>query len=105
LAYPQSTTFPSVAEAYFPRSGWALVYWDDVALIFLRRIPAYADIIKRNEFKAVLPDAEKEYFLYKFRNSSTTVQRAIQTELERNARIHPRSVRTQHLISLLRAAG
>lgn len=36
-------------------ADWALVYWDDVALVYLRRTPALAPIIARDEYRHVKP--------------------------------------------------
>ena len=44
------------SAAYFPSDEWALVYWDDDAMIFARRIPANAALIARLEYKTVNPD-------------------------------------------------
>ncbi len=34
---------------------WALVYWDDVALVYLRRSPDIAAIIERDQYRALKP--------------------------------------------------
>ncbi|UCH44051.1 MAG: tetratricopeptide repeat protein [Nitrospiraceae bacterium] len=34
---------------------WALVYWDDFAMVYLKREGKYADIIKDDEYKFVIP--------------------------------------------------
>jgi tetratricopeptide (TPR) repeat protein len=35
--------------------GWALVYWDDFALVYLRRSPRWAEVIAREEYRSVRP--------------------------------------------------
>ena len=41
---------------WFPARDWALVYWDDVAMVLLRRDAADADLLARFEYKAIRPD-------------------------------------------------
>ena len=41
---------------HFPAERWALVYWDDDGMIFLRRIERYRSIIGRLEYRALNPD-------------------------------------------------
>ena len=71
LRYPptlQKVVYPGVAggppragerafsSAYFPTTDWALVYWDDDAMIFLRRVPEHEALIRRLEYRAINPD-------------------------------------------------
>jgi hypothetical protein len=44
------------SAAYFPKADWALVYWDDDAMIFVRRTPEHEEMIKRREYVALNPD-------------------------------------------------
>ena len=44
------------SAAYFPQTDWALVYWDDDAMIVVRRTPAQAALIERLEYQALNPD-------------------------------------------------
>ena len=41
---------------WFPRSQWALVFWDDVAMVFVRRAAAPAGLLERSEYRVVRPD-------------------------------------------------
>jgi hypothetical protein len=45
----------SLLNVIFPRTSWALVYWDDSGLVFLKRTPAFKKIIDRDEYKFVWP--------------------------------------------------
>ncbi|MCZ6694935.1 MAG: hypothetical protein O7A63_00205 [Acidobacteria bacterium] len=52
---------PTVGErafsaAFFHRERWALVYWDDDAMIYLRRAPKHRSVIARLEYRALHPD-------------------------------------------------
>jgi len=44
------------SAAYFPQTEWALVYWDDDAMIVVRRTPEQAALIERLEYRALNPD-------------------------------------------------
>jgi tetratricopeptide (TPR) repeat protein len=43
------------ADAALTSPSWALVYWDDVALVYLRRGGRYAAVIERDEYRYVKP--------------------------------------------------
>jgi hypothetical protein len=45
--------------AYWPRREWALISYDDVAMVFARRAAFGAETIGRLEVKAVVPDAQR----------------------------------------------
>ena len=50
------------AAAYFPRDEWALVYWDDDAMVVLRRTAAQAGRIARLEYRHIHPDDWRQQF-------------------------------------------
>jgi len=62
--------------------GWALVYWDDVALVYLRRSPRWAEVIARDEYSSVRP-ANGLPALWRSLADKAAVP-AIRAELERN---------------------
>ncbi len=43
------------ADSALASSDWALVYWDDVALVYLRRGGPHAGVIERDEYRHVKP--------------------------------------------------
>lgn len=45
------------AVNHFPRSRWALVYWDDMAMVYVRRSVAAAPLIETYEFRHVYPES------------------------------------------------
>ncbi|OGR61080.1 MAG: hypothetical protein A2X34_07025 [Elusimicrobia bacterium GWC2_51_8] len=47
--------FRSVLSFMFPKKEWALVYWDDASLVFLKRVAAFDLFIKKNEYRYVEP--------------------------------------------------
>jgi hypothetical protein len=52
----RKTAERAFSAAYFPVADWALVYWDDDAMIFVRRTPEHEDLIRRREYVALNPD-------------------------------------------------
>lgn len=52
-----AVTASTFSELHFPRSGWALVYWDDVAMVFVRRAGRLAELAERREYRWVHPEA------------------------------------------------
>ncbi len=61
---------------------WALVYWDDVALVYLRRADHLAPIIARDEYRIVKP-ANSLVFLRRALADRGALP-AVETELRRN---------------------
>ena len=51
----KSSTPLSLMEVKFPSEMWALVYWDDTALLYLKRLPQYNKVIEEYEYRALLP--------------------------------------------------
>jgi tetratricopeptide (TPR) repeat protein len=45
-----------VAEVLDASSQWALVFWDDAALVYLRRTPANAALIRRDAYQLLKPN-------------------------------------------------
>ena len=45
------------SDLHFPRGAWALVYWDDVAMVFLRRTGRYAREARRLEYPLSHPES------------------------------------------------
>ncbi len=68
----------------FPKKTWALVYWDDACLVFLKRVPKFERVIAANEYKTVMPQDLPAVI-----NTLATqpgAREQIEQELNRNAR-------------------
>lgn len=52
--YSGATPSPDIDLA-LTSPGWALVYWDDFALVYLRRSPRWAAVIARDEYRSIRP--------------------------------------------------
>jgi len=47
--------YPSIYNLMFPRKDWALVFWDEAALIFCKREAAFDRVIHQHEMKTLFP--------------------------------------------------
>ncbi len=72
----------SLLNAAFPRSKWALVFWDDAALVFVRRTPENKAVIDKYEARFIWPYnlEQMKYFI----NSKTIAKDDVRRELERH---------------------
>jgi tetratricopeptide (TPR) repeat protein len=61
---------------------WALVYWDDLSMVYLRRTEALAAVIARDEYRHVKPAMGAGYLRRHLGDASRLA--AIETELRRN---------------------
>jgi hypothetical protein len=100
--YPESER-PSLFDTIFPRSTWALVYWDDACCLFLRKDGADKEMIPSLEFASVRPDEKTSFFLSRLRTMTIDERRRFAKELIRNAEQHPESYRTREFIELFMA--
>ena len=84
VQYPKNKIPFSLAltNIQFPRSEWALVYWDDKALVFLKRIPKFQNIIERYEYVNLWPYNlyQMEYLL----NHNLISKKSVEEELQRH---------------------
>jgi tetratricopeptide (TPR) repeat protein len=72
------------ADAGLASPAWALVYWDDVALVYLRRGGRHAAVIARDEYRHVRP-ANGAAGIARARNDPRRVS-GVLADLERNVR-------------------
>jgi len=92
IAYPEKMDGGAAMSDYdegFFHPGWALVYWDDISMLFVKRSEEFNTLIARDEYRVIRPDLIVSYFV---RNHVTKKNRdsAIR-ELQRNmAETHSR---------------
>lgn len=93
---PPRTGERAFSSAYFPATDWALVYWDDDAMVFLRRSRENDDVIRRLEYRAINPDD------WRYLWGSVLIQRIpvrpILLEIERKLKEDPGCLRAQELM-------
>lgn len=85
----------SVLNLQFSRDEWALVYWDDAALVFLRRGAGNDAVIAAHEYKVLRPfNIEQMKFLLAH---GTVDAGQVRAELDRHAREQGFSVRAHEI--------
>ena len=85
---------------WFPARDWALVYWDDLAMVFVRRNTAPARLLERHEYQVLRPD---DLFELAARTAADESLRAqVARETERALRSNQDSRRARAIVSLLR---
>jgi tetratricopeptide (TPR) repeat protein len=85
LAYPPRDRAES--DAFVP-SHWALIYWDDVALVYARRTPRLAALIERDEYRHVEPTKGVDGLLPTLAGGAA----AVEAEIRRSLRQTPSSM-------------
>jgi len=92
----------SFSALHFPRTKWALVFWGDAAMVFVRRGGAYDALIERDEYQY----ADPEDYRYLERRSGGDDRRllaGILSDLERRIASGPPSERAAMLQERFRA--
>jgi hypothetical protein len=85
---------------WFPAADWALVYWDDVAMVFVRRDVTAPDLLKEHEFRVLRPDD----LAYIARRGAEDHEwrRLIEQELVRAIRSGPENQRAARIAEIIR---
>ena len=89
----------SAASVWFRRSRWALIDWDDTAMLYVRRAGVNAELAARHEDRWLTPDDAEGFFR---RLAAGRIDPgAARQELRRHGARHPQSRRARLLESLL----
>ncbi len=80
---------------HFPKESWALVYWDDDAMIVARRSPENAPVIALHEYRAIHPEDWR--YLYAGVLTGHQPLGPILEEIERKLREDPGCARARSL--------
>ncbi|MCG3206175.1 MAG: hypothetical protein KCHDKBKB_02904 [Elusimicrobia bacterium] len=103
VKYIFNSPYPSLIEVQFPSKDWALVYWDDVCLFFLRRIPEHRELIDIWEYREILPDAGIHYFTEKMNGMDRKRLERLFSETHRAVTINPESARAKNWLDFITA--
>jgi hypothetical protein len=95
----QGARYRGFTAQWFPRGEWALVYWDDVAMVFVRRENASPDLLARHEYQVVRPD-DLEQLQWDLRRDAELVPIAL-AEARRAASSSPDNARAAELVVFL----
>jgi hypothetical protein len=101
IVYPEKMAGGATMSDYdegFHHPGWALVYWDDICMLLVKRNEAFKSLIARDEYRVIRPDLLVSYFV---RTHITRKNRdAAIRELQRN-RAETGSVKAYRLLSVI----
>jgi hypothetical protein len=88
---------------WFPTREWALVYWDDVAMVFVNREHAPQDLLDRHEYRVIRPDdlAHLELRL----REDPGLRDAAAAEARRALASSPECERALHILTALHGSG
>jgi tetratricopeptide (TPR) repeat protein len=92
LAHTDGTTIYNDSSAMFPKEEWALVYYDDVAALYVKRLPELQELIGKNEYIILQPNNPDLSYLQAYIQSDEAFQEAL-TEVQRGLSINPESYR------------
>jgi hypothetical protein len=84
---------------WFPAREWALVYWDDVAMVFVRRHGAPAGLLERHEYHVLRPD-DLAYLEDRLTGDRALIP-VVAWELGRAVRSNPSSWRAREIAELI----
>ena len=102
VKYPSTAFLPAPFSVYFPRRDWALIYWDDVVLIFVQRLPPFKAAIQAHEFRTVQPDADPVFWKNTvWDHASGGLKNRIRDEFLRNAQLHPESSKARLWLDII----
>jgi len=83
---------------WFPARDWALVYWDDIAMVFVRRHTAPTGLLERHEYHVLRPD-DLAYLMDRLARDPALLP-GIAQELARAAHANPTSWRAHEIAEL-----
>jgi len=104
LDYPlmSKSTFakllPTVDWA-LPHQDWALVFWDDGGLVYLKRVEKFRAIIERDEYKYVKP--ANDYTLLGDRFLDDSYGQGFIAELKRNIESQPENIHARLILGFV----
>jgi len=96
---PEGDSAAARSSLYFPSDQFALVYWDDTAMLFVRRSETRQREIEAKEYSLVRPD-EPNLLITRARQDAEWRELATE-EIRRRLATPPRSARAQALLSAL----
>ena len=100
LPHVSGETIYNNSSKMFPKEDWALVYYDDVGMIYLKRMEELSDVINKHEYKVINPQAmDLDYFGEIIKNQED-FERAM-GEVKRALQVNPDSYRLHFTMSYL----
>ncbi len=92
-------TYAPFSSTHFPRSRWALIYWDDDGMIFVKR-NGLNEALEKLEYTSVFPEGNA-YQLSLVRGAKVNKNQAM-AEISRKLKEDPQCKRAQRLLNEIR---
>lgn len=90
----------SILPFYFPKEKWALVYWDDLVLVYLKREAKYAKLINEYEFVYFNPD---DYFYVEWLIKNKKFSpKLVAKEIQRHNKLYPNQKLGRYFLNYFR---
>ena len=87
---------------WFPTRDWALVYWDDAAMVFVRREREFRALIDRAEYTVIRPD-DLEHLRHRLLDEPDSRAAAL-LEVERALQENPGGLRATAISAIIRGS-
>lgn len=100
LPHGSGETTYNDSSKMFPKEDWALVYYDDVGIVYLKRMEELSDIINKHEYKVINPQAVDFAYFAEIIKNQEDFEDAIE-EVKRALQISPDSYRLHFTMSYL----
>jgi len=82
LPHTDGTTVYNISSPMFPLKDWALVYYDDIASLYVRRVEELQEFILSNEYKILNPQSLDLTYLQEYVQSQETFEEVV-NEIQR----------------------
>jgi len=92
LPHISGGTVYNTSAPMFPREEWALVYYDDIGMVYVKRIEAFENVIEQYEYITLNPQAMDFIYLSEYINTQETFEEVL-AELSRGLSLNPNSYR------------
>ena len=100
LPHTDGKTVYNNSTPMFPKKEWALVYYDDVASIYVRRLDELAGFIAQHEYKVLNPQSLDLSYLQEYVQSEETFQETV-GEIQRALAQNPNSYRLHFTLAYM----
>jgi len=104
LPHTDGKTIYNDSTKMFPKDDWALIYYDDVAMIYIRRIPELKGFVDKLEYQLLNPQAMDFSYFQETLKTQADFEKAL-AETKRGLEINPQSYRLHFTLSYLYTMG
>jgi len=104
LPHTDGKTVYNDSSLMFPKKEWGLVYYDDVSMIYVKRMDSLKDLVEKYEYKIINPQAMDFGYLEKTIKNQEDFEMALE-EIKRGLELNPESYRLHFTLSYLYNLG